>query len=154
MSHKAAIRSSEPFELKYIQLYRSRNTPSGIMEKIHSENVEIWHCIIPNRFHENIWTIVLWTGSTLSTLRLHSGQLHTHLVGNRWCNQLTLKIAFTSLRFFSILFYFIDHNPHWKAIHKNMQRNREIRAKCTILQIKESCYVSQCCYSIAWIILI
>lgn len=80
------------------------------MGKIYSENVENWRCTTPNRFHNNIWTIiiVIWTGSALSTHRLQSGQLHTHVFYYKWCNQLTLKISenrmkntlpFQSLRF-------------------------------------------------------
>lgn len=103
------------------------------MGKIYPENVENWRCTTSNRFHKNIWTniIVIWAGSALLTLRLQSGQLHTHVFYYKWSNQLTLKISenrmkntlpFKALRFMQDCSYFIDHNPHREAIdHVTLQ---------------------------------
>lgn len=100
---------------------------SRVMGKIYSDNVESWRCTTSNRFRKNIWTniIVIRTGSALSTLRLQSGQLHTHVFYYKLCNQLTFKISenrmkntflFKSLRFLQDYSYFIGHNPHREAI--------------------------------------
>lgn len=88
--HKAPMTSSEPLELKTYSTLSITLKSSRVMGKIYSENVKNGRWATSNCFHKNIWTkiIAIWTGSALSTLRLQSRQLHTHVFYCKWCNQL------------------------------------------------------------------